>query len=144
MVRLPLTGEIEYVAGAINANGIARAPDGAGLIVVQSATGLLYRVDPVTGATKRIDLGDEAVPSGDGLLWSEGGLLVVQNRLDTIARVRLDGRAERGTVEHRYRDPRFDVPTTVAAFADRLYLPNARFTTVPGPGTAYDVVSIRR
>ncbi|MET8799622.1 superoxide dismutase [Nocardia sp. NPDC004568] len=144
VVRLPLTGAIEYVAEAINANGIVRTPDGAGLIIVQSVTGLLFRVDPMTGATKRIALGTESVPSGDGLLWYEGGLLVVQNRLGTVARVRLDGAAERGTLERRYRDPRFDVPTTIAAFADRLYLPNARFTTIPGPSTAYDVVAIGR
>jgi hypothetical protein len=38
-------------------------------------------------------------------------------------------------------DPRFDVPTTVATFANRLYLPNARFTTTPTPTTEYQVVA---
>jgi len=36
------------------------------------------------------------------------------------------------------------VPTTVAAFRDRLYLPNARFTTPPTPTTPYSVVAIDR
>ncbi|GAA0392433.1 hypothetical protein Acor_17310 [Acrocarpospora corrugata] len=39
-------------------------------------------------------------------------------------------------------DGRFDVPTTIAPFRDRLYLPNARFTTTPTPTTTYNVVAI--
>jgi hypothetical protein len=41
-------------------------------------------------------------------------------------------------------DPRFDVPTTVAVFGDRLYLPNARFGTPPTPETVYTANAIRR
>ncbi|WP_327147631.1 SMP-30/gluconolactonase/LRE family protein [Nocardia sp. NBC_01329] len=142
VVRLPLSGDIEFVAAAINANGIVGTPDGAGLILVQSATGRLYRVDPVTGAAKSIDLGTESVPYGDGMLWHDGRLLVVQNRLGAVAEVELDDTGARGTIGRRLRDARFDVPTTVAAFEERLYLPNARFTTPPAPGTTYDVVAI--
>lgn len=36
------------------------------------------------------------------------------------------------------------VPTTVAAYGDRLYLPNARFTTTPTPDTPYDVIAVAR
>ncbi|MGV9925598.1 SMP-30/gluconolactonase/LRE family protein [Nocardia rhamnosiphila] len=139
---LRLTGDIEFSPDTINANGIVGAPGGAGLIVVQSATGRLYRVDPATGAAETIDLGAESVPYGDGLLWREGRLLVVQNRLGAIAEVRFDHTGVRGTVERRLRDQRFDVPTTVAAFEERLYLPNARFTTPPTAATAYDVVVV--
>jgi hypothetical protein len=42
----------------------------------------------------------------------------------------------------RITDPAFDVPATVARFGERLYLPNARFTTPPTPETTYDVVSV--
>jgi hypothetical protein len=41
-------------------------------------------------------------------------------------------------------DPRFDVPTTVAVFGNRLYLPNARFSTPPTPDTVYTANAIRR
>jgi hypothetical protein len=34
------------------------------------------------------------------------------------------------------------VPTTVASFGKRLYLPNARFTTPPTPETPYNAVAI--
>jgi hypothetical protein len=38
--------------------------------------------------------------------------------------------------------PDFDVPTTVARFDGRLYLPNARFTTPPTPETTYTAVAV--
>ncbi|WP_067478909.1 SMP-30/gluconolactonase/LRE family protein [Nocardia amamiensis] len=144
VVRCPLTGDIVYQAGAINANGIVRTPDGTGLIIVQSVTGRLFRVDPATGVTQQIDLGTETVPGGDGLLLHGSTLYVVQNRLNAIAVVALDHAGTTGTVERRVTDPRFDVPTTVAAFGEQLYLPNARFTTPPAPTTPYNAVAVDR
>ena len=44
----------------------------------------------------------------------------------------------------RVTDPRFDVPTTVAEFGNRLYLVNARFSTPPTPTTTYNAVAIPR
>ncbi|MGK8500682.1 SMP-30/gluconolactonase/LRE family protein [Nocardia asiatica] len=143
VVGRPLTGDIRYQAGAINANGIVRTPDGAGLIVIQSATGLLFRVDPATGATRRIDLG-VALPNGDGLLLHGSTLFVVQNRSNAIAVVELDPAGSTGTVVRRVTDPRFDVPTTVAAFGAHLYLPNARYGTPPTPATRYSAVAVDR
>ncbi|MFI2279704.1 SMP-30/gluconolactonase/LRE family protein [Nocardia beijingensis] len=144
VVRRPLTGDIHYVPGAINANGIVRTPDGTGLIIMQSATGTLFRVDPATGMTRRIDLGAETLPNGDGLLLRGNTLLVVQNRSNAIAVVTLDNAGTTGSVIRRVTDPRFDVPTTVAAYGDRLYLPNARYTTSPTPATPYRAVAVDR
>ncbi len=143
VVRLPLTGDIVYRPG-VNANGIAPTPDGRGLLVVQSVTGLLFRVDPTTGVTTTVDLGGETLTNGDGLLLRGRTLYVVQNRLNTVAVVHLDRTGTRGTVVDRVTDPRFDVPTTVAAYGPRLYLPNARFTTPPTPQTEYTAVAIPR
>jgi len=58
--------------------------------------------------------------------------------------VHLNARGTAGTVVRKVTDPRFDVPTTVAAFAGRLYLPNARFSTTPTPTTPYSVNAIPR
>lgn len=44
----------------------------------------------------------------------------------------------------RITDPRFRIPTTAAAWGDRLYLPNARFDVEPTPDTEYDVVAVRQ
>ncbi|MEU2038251.1 SMP-30/gluconolactonase/LRE family protein [Nocardia niwae] len=144
VVRRPLTGDIRYEPGAINANGIVRTPDGTGLLVIQSVTGQLFRVDPATGATRQVDLGAETLPGGDGLLLRGSTLFVVQNRSNAIAVVALDPGGTTGTVERRVTDPRFDVPTTVAAFGERLYLPNARYTTPPTAATPYSAVAVDR
>ncbi|MEV0298590.1 superoxide dismutase [Nocardia sp. NPDC050710] len=142
VVRRPLTGDIAYVPEAINANGIVRTPDGTGLIIVQSVTGLLFHLDPATGATRQVDLHTEAMPHGDGLLLHGSTLFVVQNRFNAIAVVALDRAGTMGTVVQHVTDPRFDIPTTVAAFGGRLYLPNARFTTPPAPTTPYTIVAV--
>ncbi|MEV6278211.1 superoxide dismutase [Nocardia sp. NPDC051832] len=142
VVRVPLTGDIAYVPGAFNANGIVRTPDGTGLILVQSVTGSLFRVDPATGVTRRIDLGAESLPNGDGLHLDGSTLYAVENRRNTIAVIALDPAGTTGTVQRRITDPRFDVPATIAAFGGRLYLPNARFDTPPEPTTRYSAVAV--
>jgi sugar lactone lactonase YvrE len=144
VVRLPLTGDYRNVPNQVNANGIERTPDGRALLVVQSSTGTLFRVDPATGVARTVDLGGYAVTYGDGLLLEGRTLYVVQNRLDTVAVVVLDRAGTRGRVVEKITDPRFDVPTTVARSGHRLYLPNARFTTPPTPQTTYTVVAVRR
>ena len=53
---IPLTGDFQLVAG-FNLNGIDATANGKTLVVVQSATGKLFGVDPGTGATKEISLG---------------------------------------------------------------------------------------
>jgi sugar lactone lactonase YvrE len=143
VVRVPLTGEIVLGAGT-NANGIALTPDQQGLLIIQSNTGLLFRVDPATGVTVKVDLGGELLTAGDGLLLIGQTLFVVQNRLNQVAVVELAPSGLSGVVVDRVTDPRFDIPTTVAAFGDRLYLPNARFTTPVTPTTPYTAVAIPR
>jgi sugar lactone lactonase YvrE len=140
--RLPLTGDIEFGEG-INTNGLVRTPDGKALLVVHSSAGMLFRVDPTTGMTTAVDLGGEVLTNGDGLLLRGHTLYAVQNRLNTVAVLCLNARGTRARVVDRLTDERFDVPTTVAAYGDRLYLPNARFTTPPEPTTPYSVVAIR-
>jgi sugar lactone lactonase YvrE len=141
VVKLPLTGDLVFTTGT-NANGIVTTPDGRGLIVVQSNTGKLFRVDPRTGVTRTVDLGAESVPNGDGLLRVGRTLYVVQNRLNVVAVLRLNRAGTAATVRTRLTDPRLDVPSTVARFDGRLYLPNARFTTPVTPTTTYSVNAI--
>jgi len=139
---VPLTGDIAYATG-INANGIAPTPDGRGLIIVQSSTGKLFHTT-YQGVTTQVDIGAESVPNGDGL-WLHGRTLyVVQNRLNVVAKIQLNRSGTRGELVSRTTDASFDVPTTIAEYGNRLYLPNARFTTTPTPTTPYDAVSIKR
>lgn len=125
--RLPLTGDwVQAPSGVNAANGIAPTPDGKALIVVHSAEAALHRVDPRTGETTRLDVG-EPMTNGDGLLLEGRTLYVVQNRLNRVAVVRLDPRGTSGRVVDALTSPAFEVPTTVARFGNGLYLPNAQF-----------------
>ncbi|MCD2442188.1 superoxide dismutase [Agromyces sp. SYSU K20354] len=143
VVTLPLTGDWVQQPG-FNANGIAETPDHKALLVIQSATATLFRVDPATGEATTVDLGGATLPNGDGLLVKGRTLYVVQNFSNTVAVVRLDAQGRTGTLVDQLTDPAFDVPTTVAAYGSSLFLPNARFGTPPTPDTEYEVVRIDR
>ncbi|WHM39526.1 superoxide dismutase [Streptomyces sp. BPTC-684] len=140
---LPLSGD--WVQGPdFTANGISRTPDGKALIVADTIAdgGLLMRVDPRTGAATRVDTGSLRLPNADGLLLLGRVLYVVQQADNRVDVIHLDAAGTRGTPIAVITDPRFRIPTTVAAWGDRLYLPNARFDTPPTPDTEYDVVSV--
>ncbi|WP_199440151.1 SMP-30/gluconolactonase/LRE family protein [Umezawaea beigongshangensis] len=138
---LPLAG-VAITPGATNLNGVVDGPDGRSLLVVQSNTGVLHRIDPRSGVATPVDLGGVALTHGDGLLREGRTLYVVQNRLNTVLGFRLDADGRRGELVATITDPRFDVPSTVASLGHRLYLPNARFTTPPTPTTEYSVVAV--
>ncbi|MER5375314.1 superoxide dismutase [Streptomyces sp. NPDC002553] len=142
---LPLSGD--WVQGEeFTANGIERTPDGRALLVVDTVAdgGGLMRVDPATGVARAVDLGPARLPNGDGLLLLGRILYVVQQRQNAIDVFRLNAAGTRGTAIARITDPRFRIPTTAAAWGDRLYLPNARFDVDPTPATDYDVVAVDR
>ena len=129
--------------GSNNLNGIEAAEDGRVLLAVQSSEGVLWRIDPETGSNAPVDLHGAALTDGDGLLLiGERTLLVVQNRANQIAVVKLSKRFRSGRVVRTITHPDFDVPTTVASKRGSLYLPNARFTTPPLPDTDYWVTRV--
>ncbi|MEU4334779.1 superoxide dismutase [Micromonospora lupini] len=140
---IALTGAYQQVGTGVNINGIVATPDGRALIVVQSNTGTLFRVDPATGATTVVAVPGYTFTNGDGLLLLGRTLYVVQNSLNQIAVATLNQAGTAGTVTGTITDPGFDVPTTVAKALGRLYLPNGRFTTPPTPTTPYTAVAVR-
>jgi sugar lactone lactonase YvrE len=144
VVTVPLTGEWEQVPGPMvnNANGIAQTPDGRALLVVNSATGKLFRVNPRTGVATQVDLDGYALTNGDGLLVQGRTLYVVQNRLNRVAVIELNRRGTEGELVETLTSPDFDVPTTVAAYKGSLYLPNARFGVASPLTAAYWITRI--
>jgi len=141
---VPLTGDYVHDPLVNNANGIALTPDRRALIIVQSGTGTLFKVDPRTGVTSKVDLGGAVMTNGDGLLRSNDTMYVVQNRLNKIAVLDLNESGTSGELIREITSPDFDVPTTAAFFDDRIYLPNARFGTPPTPDTPYWVTAVDR
>jgi sugar lactone lactonase YvrE len=144
VTEIPLGGDFTEVPGAFNANGIVTTPDGRALIVLSSALGTLFRVDPTTGDARAIDLGGVTLTAGDGVLRRGDDLFVVQNQLDQIARVELDRRATHGEVVQVFSDARFDIPTAVDSFLGVLYTVNARFNTPTTADTTYTIEKVKR
>ncbi|MBJ3810024.1 SMP-30/gluconolactonase/LRE family protein [Streptomyces flavofungini] len=147
IVTLPLVGEwVQAPADGFTTNGLERTPDGRGLLVinVHAHGGSLYRVDPRTGDTRRVDLGGSKLPDGDGALLLGRALYVVQQVQNAVDVFHLDATGLRGTAIARITDPRFRIPTTVAPFGNRLYLPNSRFTEETTPSTPYNAVAVRQ
>ena len=140
--EIPLTGDIVYGDG-FNANGIDALANGKRLIIVQSNTGKLFRVNR-RGVTDEIELQGGPVVNGDGILLHGRTLYVVRNTDNEIAVVKLSPSLGSGRVVRTITDPGFDVPTTIAEFGKRLYAVNARFTTPPGPDVEYWVTQVRR
>ena len=133
----------DWVQGTgFGANGIASTPDGKALIVVNSGTGTLYKVDPMTGESTEIDTGGVAVTAGDGILLRGKTLYVVRNQLNEIAVLSMSPHYLSATLVDTLTDPDFDVPTTLAAHGTELYAVNARFGTEPTPETEYDIVKV--
>lgn len=142
VAEIPLSGDYVFVPGQFNANGIEATPDGKTLIIVNTVTGTLYRVDPWSGEATEIDLGGSAVPNGDGILLSGYTLYVVQNFLNQVSVVQLAPNLASGEIVQVITHPMFDIPTTAAKFGSRIYVVNARFTTPPTPTTDYWVVQL--
>ena len=131
---IPLSGDWVQVAGQFNANGIESLAGGRHLIVVNSTTGTLFRVNPRTGRASTIET-DATLTQGDGILLRGSRLSVVRNRSNEIAVLRVNHSASRARLVATLTDPDFAVPTTIAAYRGSLYAVNARFGLPAGPFT---------
>jgi hypothetical protein len=129
---IALTG-FPMTPGQNNLNGIEAVRKGRLLLAIQSSEGVLWRIKRSDGSHVPVDLHGAEVTNGDGLLLvGKRTLLVVQNRSNQIAVVKLSRGYRSGRVVRTLTHPDFDVPTTVARLRGSLFLPNARFgTTAP-------------
>jgi hypothetical protein len=121
-----------------NLNGIV-AKNGA-LVVAQSSTGKLFRVDPATGAAKEIDLGGVALGSVDGLELQGHRLYAVRNS-NLVTVVRLESQLTSGVVLGDITGE-LDTPSTATVAAGRLWVVNPRFNTPPSPSTEYWIAQL--
>ncbi len=137
---LPLTGDIAYVPNAFNANGIVAAR--GWLLIVQSETGQLFRVDPDTGRARLVDLRGYSLTAGDGLERRGSTLYVVRNQLNLVAELKLRARLLSARLVDEHTSPSFSVPTTATRSAGDLYAVNSRFGTPPTPDTEYWITRV--
>jgi hypothetical protein len=139
---IPLTGDIVYQAG-FNVNGIDATPNGRTLIIVQTNTRKLFKVNR-QGVAHEIPLGGASVP-GDGILLHGKRLYaVVRSPQDGVVVLKLRQNLSSGSVLRTITNPDLDDPTTIDEHGSRLYAVNARFSTPPGPDVPYWVTKLRR
>src|SRR5215203_4689208 len=139
---VPLTGDIVYQAG-FNVNGIDATPNGKTLVIVQTNTGRLFKVNR-EGVTHLIALGGATVP-GDGILLHGKRLFaVVRSPQDGVVVIKLRSNLLSGTVVRTITSDDLDDPTTIDEQGSRLYAVNARFSTPPGPDVPYWVTKLKR
>ena len=109
-------------------NGIEAARGGRVLLAVQTQTGCCGESTRPRARTGPSTSAGPSSPTATGCCCSAATLLVVRNRLNQIAVVRLDRGFASGRVVRTITNPDFEVPTTVARKRGSLYLPNARFS----------------
>lgn len=146
--EIPLGSGFDFEPLAFpNANGIEATSNGKWLIVANTHFESLYRVNPLTGESTKIDLGGDSVPNVDGLVLNDKKLYIVQNFINQIGIVTLDPSLTHGVVsEEPLTSDDFRVPTTAAKFGSTIYAVNARFGDfipgVPSPDLEFTVVGL--
>ena len=135
---IPVGPEIQYVTDPFpfNLNGIVALKGGQQLIVGQSNTGRLFRIDLDNNAPNGREIHEIAVEPlfSDGLLLDKGQLIVVTFD-PALTFVKLDDELEQGEVVERRTDATFREPSTVARARTFYLVVNADFGTSTTPFT---------
>jgi sugar lactone lactonase YvrE len=126
-------------------DGISTTPDGRGIIVDADSTGQLYEVDPGTGATRLVQfigMSGKQITTADGLLL-EGNTLYVADRVANRFWVfTLNHSGTTARYDMTLTDSRFQGSSALAAYGNRLYVPDSKGTHDVTPTTPYDAVSV--
>jgi Cu-Zn family superoxide dismutase len=121
-----LAGSPIIYGQGFNLNGIAASGDGKYLVVVQSNTGKLFRIEIATRAITEIDLGGQTVMGGDGLLLDKQNLWVMRNAAATLVTFQLSTDFSSARLITTTTDPDFDFPTTFARLGDKFLVVNSQ------------------
>jgi sugar lactone lactonase YvrE len=150
---IPLTGDFETGDNLIGvfANGIVATPDGKTLIVGNSGSSKIFKVDPNTGHADEIIVSPPlaGLLDGsflDGIVMYDGALFILSPGdtpdLDSIQVVILDDDMLTGTLVGKITDSDMDGVASGAMHGDSLYVNNARYWDFPGLPTTYNITKI--
>jgi len=127
---LDFTGTaLQYVEG-FNLNGIVASADGQYLLVVQTNTGGLFRIEIATKAVQQVDLGGVMLMGGDGMVLDGTTLYVVNSGKVSVVALSDDLSSGRGGSD--FTDPSLSSPTTAAKEGNCLLIVNSQFANQGG------------
>ena len=160
--RLPSTPVVEVIpmpgfemVPLFNANGLVGKFDGKQLVIVNIATGVLYRVDTASGEASPIAIegAEQLFPNGDGLYLHGRTLYIMQNFSNKIAVVQLSGDLSGGefikNIPGEGEINPLDIATTIIGFGNGIYAINTHFNEffmeIPPPAEVQsEVVRLRK
>lgn len=148
-VAVPLTGDFQAVAGLmeLNSNGIVAPPGRSEVILAHSSLGVLYRVDPISGDARLVDLGDATLVGADGLLLDGSELLVVRNSAaGGVTQLELAPDLASARVIGMVTDARLRSPTSVVRDGEAVWVLSSRlleiFHGVADPEDDFDLIRV--
>ena len=152
---IPLTGDFEVGDNNFGAfaNGIVATPDGKTLIVGNSGTSKIFRVDPTTGHADEIIVSPPLVgfPAGfqDAIVLHDGVLFILTPDasdtyppVDRVQVVVLNEDMLTGNLVGTIIDSDMDGVASGAMHGDSLYVNNARYWDYPGLPTEYWITKL--
>ncbi|MFE0150238.1 SMP-30/gluconolactonase/LRE family protein [Nonomuraea sp. NPDC059007] len=123
-----LSGVLDpHAPNAYTLNGIAADPAGRYLLTADMTGGDLYRLDPETGAIRRVSLKGADMTHADGLELRSGTLWVVHNVSNAISRWRLREDGTQARMERRVADAALQLPTTLVRLRGSLHVVRSQF-----------------
>jgi CubicO group peptidase (beta-lactamase class C family)/sugar lactone lactonase YvrE len=144
---LDLSASPVVLAEGFNANGVVATLEGQYLLVVQSNTGALYRIDIASGEVSQVDLGGAVLAGGNGLALDAQTLYVVTGEAvgaaEAVTLVTLAADFLSGSAGESVTDPTFAAPTSLARYDDCLLVVNSQLDRLEGePQLPFTVSSI--
>lgn len=137
------SGTITQNPAGFNLNGIVATPDGEALLVVQSVTGQLWRIDLATKRVSLVSTPGADLTGGDGLVLKGDTLWVVRNFPRRLVTLELSRSWRSAEVIADVATPADRVLTTAKLARGRLLAVDSKFDeTATGPTPPYEVISI--
>lgn len=151
--QIPLTGDFENGDNLLGsyANGIVATQDGTTLIIGNSGSSKIFKVDPATGHSDEIIVSPPLAGLLDGnfldaIVLYDGVLFILSPgetaEGDLVQVVLLDEDMLTGTLVGVITDPDMDGVASGAMHGDSLYVNNARYSDFPGLPTEYWVTKL--
>jgi hypothetical protein len=143
---LDVSDTVTYATGegpfGVNLNGIVVSPDEETLLVVQTNTGVLFRVDVQSGRITKVMVDGTSLMFGDGMLRVGNDLYVARNAVNEVVRLRLRDAWRSARAEETLTTPDFAFPTALAALQGRLLITNSQLNAGASPKLPFTVVDL--